>query len=123
MLPENLSFIVDTQLPPVLATFLRQKGFKAIHTSSYRKYGHLMADKEIIEIAISENYIIVTKDSDFLDNFYANGSPPRILQLQLGNIKNNQLIEIFELNLATMVRLFNETNDLIIFQKDSLIAY
>lgn len=41
-----MKFLVDTQLPPKLALWLLQKGFKAGHTTD-RSEGHLLKDKEI----------------------------------------------------------------------------
>ena len=75
-----LKFIVDTQLPPRLTLLLASFGYDAIHTFTFKE-GHLLSDREIIEIAISENRIIVRKDSDFLDNYLLNGQPPRVLLL------------------------------------------
>lgn len=89
-----LKFIVDTQLPPKLAKFLNVKGCDAIHTTFFPD-GHLLQDKEIREIAIQENRIIVTKDNDFYDGYLAKGTPPQVL-LQFGNIKNDELIAYFE---------------------------
>jgi hypothetical protein len=46
-----LRFIVDTQLPPLLATYLKSKGNDAIHTT-YFKDGHLLQDSEILRTQI-----------------------------------------------------------------------
>jgi predicted nuclease of predicted toxin-antitoxin system len=54
-----IRFLVDTQLPPKLASYLVSKGFDSIHTTFF-KNGHLLQDKEISEIAINENRIIIT---------------------------------------------------------------
>ncbi|WP_460908727.1 DUF5615 family PIN-like protein [Spirosoma areae] len=48
----------------MLATYLRWKGFDAIHTT-YFPDGHLLQDADIAKIATEDNRIIVTKDSDF----------------------------------------------------------
>ncbi len=90
-----LKFIIDTQLPPKLAKFLCDKGFSAIHTT-YFPNGHLLDDKFIIQIAIHEDRIIITKDSDFLDNFLIHGVPPKVLMLQFGNISNAELLSLFD---------------------------
>ena len=81
-----LKFIIDTQLPPKLAKFLNTKGCDAIHTTFFSD-GHLLQDKEIREIAVRENRIIITKDSDFFDAYLAQGAPPKVLLFQFGNIK------------------------------------
>lgn len=55
-----MRFIVDTQLPPRLAKFLKDKGFDTLHTTDFRD-GHLLDDETIRKIAISENRIIISK--------------------------------------------------------------
>ena len=117
-----LRFIIDTQLPPVLATYLRRKGFEAVHTTDYPRAQYL-TDAEIREIAIGEHRIVITKDEDFADYFWAKGSPPRVLLLAVGNIKNNDLINLFEANIHTLHRLFETGGDFVIFGSTQLIVY
>ena len=111
-----LKFIIDTQLPHKLAKFLRDKGFPSVHTT-YFPNGHLLDDKEIIEIAIQENRIIITKDSDFLDNFLLNGVPPKVLMLQFGNISNSELMALFERDIAQIIEIFANDGDFITFNR------
>jgi predicted nuclease of predicted toxin-antitoxin system len=47
----ELKFIVDTQLPHQLASFLKKNRIDAIHTTDSYK-GLLLQDHEIIELAI-----------------------------------------------------------------------
>ena len=61
----DLNFIIDTQLPPILAEILSKKGYNAIHTTHF-KNGHLLNDTQIRKIAVQEERIIITKDKDFL---------------------------------------------------------
>ena len=72
-----LYFIVDTQLPPILSLKLNELGFDASHTT-YFTNGHLLSDLQIRKIAIAENRIIVSKDSDFWDYYLLKGSPPKV---------------------------------------------
>jgi predicted nuclease of predicted toxin-antitoxin system len=58
-------FFVDTQIAPRLARYLKSKGYESIHARDYKENGHLMKDKEITEVAINEDWIVLTKDSDF----------------------------------------------------------
>jgi predicted nuclease of predicted toxin-antitoxin system len=117
-----LKFIIDTQLPPKLAKFLRDKGFSAIHTT-YFPNGHLLDDKAIVQIAIRDNLIIITKDSDFLDNYLVNGVPPKVLMLQFGNISNADLITLFEQNIANIEKTFEEGADFITFNRSHISVY
>lgn len=62
-----LSFIVDPQLPPALSKYLEKEGFDAKHTTDTIQ-SHLLKDQEIIELAMLEKRIIVTKDQAFMDH-------------------------------------------------------
>ena len=117
-----LHFIVDTQLPPVLATFLRRKGYDATHTTDYPQAQYL-ADQEIRQIATEEGRVIVTKDDDFLDYYWVKGAPPKLLKLSIGNIKNNDLIDLLEVNLPTIIKLFQEDTNVVVFSRNSLVSY
>lgn len=117
-----LKFIVDTQLPPKLATFLSDKGFDAIHTTFFPN-GHLLQDKEIREIAMQENRIIVTKDNDFFDAYLTKGAPPQVLLLQFGNIKNDELITFFDHEYANIETLFDGRAELVLFDRTRLTVY
>jgi predicted nuclease of predicted toxin-antitoxin system len=117
-----LKFLIDTQLPPKLSRFFRDKGFNAIHTTHFEN-GHLFQDSHITNIAKDEERIIITKDSDFFDNFILKGAPPRVLLLQVGNINNIRLIELFEKYLDKIIEFFNDDFELIILQREGIVAY
>ena len=117
-----LKFIVDTQLPPKLAKYLRDKGFPTVHTT-YFPNGHLLDDSAIIEIAIRDNRIIITKDSDFLDNFLLNGVSPKVLMLQFGNISNSELQTLFDQDINQIAHTFSEGADFITFNRTYICVY
>lgn len=117
-----LKFIVDTQLPPKLSKLLVSWGFDAVHTTHFLN-GHLLSDREIAEVAISENRIVVTKDSDFLDNFLLRGAPPPILLLQFGNIHNAELAQLFKANIHTIQQLFEGKIELVIFDRQQVVGF
>ena len=56
-------------------------------------------DSKIIRLADDENRIVISKDSDFLDNYILDGSPKKLLIVSTGNINNRNLIRLFEKNL------------------------
>jgi predicted nuclease of predicted toxin-antitoxin system len=117
-----LRFMVDTQLPPVLAAFLRRKGYDATHTTNYPQAQYL-ADQQIRQIALSEDRIIVTKDDDFLDYYWAKGAPPKVLKLSIGNIRNSDLIDLLEVNLLAIRKLFEDNANVVVFSRNSLTSY
>lgn len=118
-----LQFIVDTQLPPSLADFFREKGYDSTHVVNY-PLGALTSDYEIIEIAKKENRIIVSKDIDFFDYFLLKNYPPAILLLQVGNIKNRELFVFMENNLVEICNLFTENIErMILINKHKIVIY
>lgn len=117
-----IRFLVDTQLPPKLASYLMSKGFDSIHTTFFEN-GHLLQDKEISEIAINENRVIITKDNDFFERFIINGAPPKVLLLHFGNIRNKDLLQHFEHQLETINKLFGKGDDLLIVSDRQVISY
>lgn len=70
-----MKFIVDAQLPRVLAEFLRYRGFDAIHTLDLEARNRT-GDDAIRRISVEEGRILVTKDGDFETSFQVHGIPP-----------------------------------------------
>ncbi len=82
-----------------------------------------MTDIETRQVAITDNRIIVTKDSDFFDYYLLKGSPPKVLFLEFGNIRNKLLFAQFVLHLALIVQEFEEGAELLLFNYGSLTRY
>lgn len=53
-------------------------------------------DIEIWNYALENEYIIVTKDSDFLDLLEIKGFPPKIVLLKTGNNSSRALLELLK---------------------------
>lgn len=117
-----MRFIVDTQLPPRLAVYLSEKGFDSIHTTSF-KDGHLLSDAEIMSISIEQNRTVITKDTDFSEYFLLRGAPPEVLLLEFGNVRNQELINLFDQYFSEAIKAFEEGSGLVIFTKDEVIGY
>jgi predicted nuclease of predicted toxin-antitoxin system len=117
-----MKFIVDTQLPPALASFISNKGYDCIHTIFYEE-GHLLKDKEIISIAISEGRAIITKDADFKDNFIAKGTPPEVLYLTFGNSTNQELLSYFKSHLNRVMELFTSGAEFVEFNRKGIFVH
>jgi predicted nuclease of predicted toxin-antitoxin system len=111
-----MKFLVDTQLPPRLSSYLRSRGHDCIHTTHFED-GQFLTDAQIIRIAIREKRTVISKDSDFKDTYLLKGTPPRILLLTFGNISNQELISYFENYLDELIRLFSEGYDFVQFSR------
>jgi predicted nuclease of predicted toxin-antitoxin system len=51
-------------------------------------------DKTIWNYALNKGYIIITKDSDFLDLLELNGFPPKVVLLKTGNNNSKALADL-----------------------------
>ena len=116
-----MKFLVDAQLPRRLAEHLRQAGLSAIHTLDLPD-GNRTTDLVINELSIKEQYIVVTKDSDFVESFLLSREPWKLLLAATGNIGNNELETLFLANVKTVVEGF-EAFDFIELSRTSVIFH
>jgi predicted nuclease of predicted toxin-antitoxin system len=100
-----MKFLVDAQLPQLLAIWLKNYGYDAIHTLELPE-ANRSDDQEIIEIADREDRIVISKDGDFFDDHILRGKPGKLLVVKTGNIKNHDLIRLFERNTERIEKLF-----------------
>jgi len=88
-----MKILIDAQLPPTMATWLTETfGLEAVALRDLALRD--AQDIEIFEAARSENAVIMTKDSDFIDLVCRLGSPPQILWLTCGNVTNRNLRQL-----------------------------
>lgn len=60
-------------------------------------------DARINALAILEERVVVTKDSDFVDTFLLRRTPHKLLLIATGNASNKDLLRLFEDNLQMIV--------------------
>ncbi len=119
----QLKFIVDTQLPPSLIKIFQKHKIDAIHTT-YFPDGHLLNDVQIIKIAFEQNRIIITKDSDFFEYFLLRGAPPKILFLEIGNIKNAELFRLIDEKIPSVRDFYlHQKAEFILLDKNKIAVY
>lgn len=97
-----MKFIVDAQLPKSLARFLSERSFDAVHTLDLPRK-NVTDDLEINRISLEENRIVISKDSDFYDSYTAHKEPHKLLYLTMGNISNQDLLNLFDKNLLLII--------------------
>jgi predicted nuclease of predicted toxin-antitoxin system len=69
-------------------------------------------DSDIWAYARSNNFSIVTFDSDFYDISIINGHPPKILWLRSGNLSTNEIVTLLKIN-KDMIEKFIGSKDYI----------
>ena len=93
-----MKFLCDVHISYKVVKYLGSIGFEAIHVNEIlnKWFTH---DKDICNFADKKDLIVITKDSDFRDSFYINGTPKKLIKLNLGNISNTELIQILSKNI------------------------
>jgi predicted nuclease of predicted toxin-antitoxin system len=97
----NVRFLVDAQLPPVLARQLATSGHEAVHVADV---GMLSArDRDIWEHAATTEATLITKDEDFVTMRALNTRGPAVVWVRVGNTTNRQLLARFAAVLSAVV--------------------
>jgi predicted nuclease of predicted toxin-antitoxin system len=84
-----LKFIIDQQLPPLLAKWLTNEGFDAVHARDILSRD--APDVAIWRTACEMDAVMVSKDEDFVSLFITRGGA-RLVWVRLGNCDNATLI-------------------------------
>jgi predicted nuclease of predicted toxin-antitoxin system len=85
-----VQFIVDAQLPPMLARALTAAGHRS---EAVRDLGLREADDESIwKYASDHQRAIVTKDEDFANRVWQTSHGPAVVWLRIGNCSNRELL-------------------------------
>jgi predicted nuclease of predicted toxin-antitoxin system len=116
-----MKFFVDANLPYKLALSLRDRGFDALHTDDLPNKERT-TDGEIRNVALNQDRIVITKDSDFLDSHLIQGIPEKLLFISTGNIINKDLLSLIEKYFETVVQLF-EIYDLIEMNNVEIVGH
>ncbi|GGF35106.1 hypothetical protein GCM10011519_05680 [Marmoricola endophyticus] len=89
-----MRFLVDAQLPPALATLLREHGHEAEHITDIGPAD--ATDREIWRFALEHDAVIVTKDEDFADMTATGRKAPPVVWIRAGNTRRATLLAWFE---------------------------
>lgn len=106
-----MRFLVDAQLPPALARWLGRQGHSA---TPVREAGLRDSDDgSIWHFAKSGDWIVVTKDEDFVGLCLGNISAPAVVWLRIGNCINSALFAWIEPRLPEVIRLLEQGERLV----------
>lgn len=88
-----MNFLVDNQLPPALAQFIRTDlGAQAVHVSEIKL--DRASDRQIWQYASEHDLIVISKDEDFVTLYF--GAPlARLLWVRTGNSRRTRILEVF----------------------------
>lgn len=100
-----MKFLIDAQLPRRLANQLAAAGFETTHTLDLPQ-GNRTTDQSLITLSLKEQWVIVTKDTDFVESFLLKREPWKLLLVSTGNIGNDELVRLFQLNIEQLAESF-----------------
>lgn len=95
-----MKFLVDAQLPPALAQFLKDEGHDAEHVAS-AGLRHAK-DNPIWDYAMRERAVIVSKNEDFAKRISRDQEGPQVVWVRIGNTTNQFLLSRFRIRLPTI---------------------
>jgi predicted nuclease of predicted toxin-antitoxin system len=67
-------------------------------------------DKVVWQFALDNDFVIVTKDSDFDGLSALNGHPPKVIRLRCGNQSTSHIESILRQNHSRIVQFVNDPN-------------
>lgn len=84
-----MNFLLDEQLPAVLARRLEGEGYHAAHISDCCGYG--TSDVDVAREALRRQAVLITKDFDFVLMSARSELSCQIVWVRLGNTNNDEL--------------------------------
>ena len=89
-----MKFLIDNQLPISLVEFLRTKGCECKHVIELAL--DTATDHAIWDFAANDNWIVVSKDADFLHIAKSKPKSARLIWIRIGNCRTTSLLSAFE---------------------------
>lgn len=87
-----MKLLFDENVSPRLARTLSEEFPESIHVRTAGLRG--ASDQQIWDFARKEGFAIVSKDTDFRERSYVEGSPPKIVWLDVGNAGTDVIEEL-----------------------------
>ncbi|MFN8575243.1 MAG: DUF5615 family PIN-like protein [Candidatus Sericytochromatia bacterium] len=114
-----MKFIIDAQLPKKLYELFINKGFDSINTLDLSNR-NTTTDNQINQLSIRDSRVVITKDTDFFNSFFINGVPYKLILITTGNIRNIELLSLFENSIENIVEKL-DTNNVIEINRENII--
>lgn len=115
-----MKFLCDVHISYKISNHLNSLGFETLHVNEILDKWYTK-DEKICEYADSNDLIVITKDSDFRDSFFVKNTPKKLIKINLGNISNKELIDIFSNNIEAIKNISTKSNFLIEIDKEDIV--
>ncbi|MBC7568646.1 MAG: DUF5615 family PIN-like protein [Spirosoma sp.] len=102
-----MTFLIDEQLPRLLADWLQEKGYDAIHVSALLTDSRI-SDEFICEQSMLQERTVITKDSDFINTYIVKRQPYKLVYITTGNLRNRPLLDLFRSSFTQLLMALEE---------------
>ncbi|MBV6440017.1 MAG: hypothetical protein EPGJADBJ_01679 [Saprospiraceae bacterium] len=100
-----MQVLCDVHTSYKIVRFFEQNGIKAVHINNILQSWHT-ADKDICTYADHNDYVVVTKDTDFQASHFLKKTPQKLLKMALGNLSTQKTISILAAHLPLLQSAF-----------------
>lgn len=102
-----MKFLCDVHIPIRLSKHIVQLGFECEHVNNILNKWNTK-DEDMADFVDRHNVILITKDQDFRNSFLLHHTPNKLIKINLGNISNEELLEVFTRNIDEFNQIFQE---------------
>jgi len=104
LMQPDWEFWLDNNLSPIIAKWLKEKTGWNIKSSYSLKLNNLKDHQIYLKAKKAGNVILISKDTDLDEIISIFGSPPKLINIKIGNCDNKILYSIIEKNIERTVR-------------------
>jgi len=90
-----MKILCDVHISVKITKLFANKGIVSVHVNDILDKW-VTSDNKISDYADDNEFIVITKDSDFKNSHFIKHRPRKLIKINLGNISTNKLIDIFE---------------------------
>ncbi len=90
-----MKFLCDVHIARKVVYFLSRKCELAIHANDVLS-GSMTKDAALAQFADEGDFILVSKDADFLNSYLIHRVPKKLIKINLGNIPTGDLMALLE---------------------------
>ena len=101
-----MKILCDIHISQKVTKFFANKGIISEHVNNIldKWFTH---DNKICEFADKNDFVVITKDSDFKNSHFIKQIPKKLIKINLGNISTAELLNILENCFALIVEKFD----------------
>ena len=114
-----MKFLCDVHISYQLSKFFVELGYDSEHVNFILNRWNT-SDEKISNYADSNDRILITKDIDFKNSHILSNTPKKLIRIELGNIKNDELIKLFNSRIKLIEQVNFNSSFMLIFSKQNL---